>query len=148
MHFVDFEKAFDSVHSKSLWNTMRSYGVPDKTVGVKADVYEGFECTVVDGSVTSDWFMIKSRLKQGCAISGFLLLLCLDWLMRKATEDKKRRKRWNFTTVLRDLDFADDIALLSSTFNDLHKKTGRLVEETARVGLTLNARKCKTLRNE
>ena len=24
---------------------MRSYGVPDKTVGVKVDVYEGFECT-------------------------------------------------------------------------------------------------------
>ena len=52
--------------------------------------------------------------------------------MRKATEDKKRRKRWNLTTVLEDLDFADDIALLSSTFNDLHKKTGRLAEEGAR----------------
>ena len=52
--------------------------------------------------------------------------------MRKATEDKKRRKRWNFTTVLEDLDFADDIALLSSTFNDLHKKTGRLAEAAAR----------------
>ena len=54
--------------------------------------------------------------------------------MRKATASKKRRIRWNLTTVLEDLDFADDISLLSSKFNDLHNKTGALVEEAARVG--------------
>ena len=50
--------------------------------------------------------------------------------------------------MLEDLDFADDIALLSSKFNDLREKTGRLAEEAVRVGLKLNARKCKTLRTE
>ena len=48
--------------------------------------------------------------------------------------------------MLEDLDFADDIALLSSKISDLQEKTGRLPEEAARVGLKLNARKCKTLR--
>ena len=115
---------------------------------MKADVYEGFECTVVDGSVTFDWFMIKSRLKQGFEMSGFLFSLCLDWVMRMAATDKRRRIRWNFTSLLEDLNFTDDIELLSSLFNDLHKKTGRLVEETARVGLKLKAKKCKTLRTE
>ena len=50
-------------------------------------------------------------------------------VMRKASADKRRGIRWNFTTELEDLDFADDIALLSSKFNDLHEKTGRLAEE-------------------
>ena len=68
--------------------------------------------------------------------------------MRKATADNRRGIRWNFTLLLEDLDFTDDIALLSSPFNDLHKKTGILVEETARVGLKLNGRKCTTLRAE
>ena len=67
-------------------------------------------------------------------MSGFLLLLCLDWVMRKATTSKRRGIRWNFITVLEDLDFADDISLLSSKFNDLREKTGRLAEEAARVG--------------
>ena len=31
VHFVDFEKAFDSVHRESLWNIMKSYGIPHKT---------------------------------------------------------------------------------------------------------------------
>ena len=36
--------------------------------------------------------------------------------------------------MLEDLDFADGILLLSSKFNYLHKKPGRLAEEAARVG--------------
>ena len=124
-HFVDFEKAFDSAHRESLWNIMRIYGIPDKMVRAIAGIYAGFECAVVEVNVTSDWFMIKSGVKQGCVMSGFLFLLCLDWVMRKATADKRRGIRWSFTTVLEDLDFADDIALLSSKFNDLHEKTGR-----------------------
>ena len=67
-------------------------------------------------------------------MSGFLFLLCLDWVMRKATACKRRGIRWNFTTVLEDLDFADDISLPPSKFNDLQKKTGRLAEEAAGVG--------------
>ena len=94
--------------------------------------YEAFECAGIDGSETSDWFKIESAVKQGCG----------------ATADKRKGIRWNFTTVLEDLEFADYIALLSSRLNDLHEKTGRLTEEAARVGLKLNAKKCKTLRTE
>ena len=88
-HFLDFEKAFDSVHRESLWNITRSYGIPDKIVRVIAGMYVGFECEIVDRSVTSDWFMIKSGVKQGCVMSGFLFLLCLDWVMRKAQETRE-----------------------------------------------------------
>ena len=50
--------------------------------------------------------------------------------------------------MLEDLDFADDIALLPSNFDDLYEMTGKLAEEAARVWLKLNARKCKTQRTE
>ena len=115
---------------------------------VIADIYKDFECAVIDGNETSAWFKIKSGVKQGCVMSGALFLLALDWTVRKATADKRRGIKWNFTTVLGDLDFADDVALPSSKFNDLHEKRGRLTEEAARVGLKFNARKCKTLRTE
>ena len=78
MHFVDFEKAFDLVHRESLWNIMKSYGIPRKMVRVIAGIYQGFGWAVVDGSETSEWFKIKSEVKQGCVMSGFLFLLGLD----------------------------------------------------------------------
>ena len=68
-----------------------------------------------------DQFWSKKRV---CDV-GILFLLSLDRIMRKATALKRRGIRWNFTTVLEDLDFTDEILLLSSKFNDSHKKTGR-----------------------
>ena len=43
--------------------------------------------------------------------------------------------------VLEDLDFADDIALLSSRYVDIRDKTSKLVDEAARVGPKINAKK-------
>ena len=91
-HFVDFETKTQR-HRESLWNIMRSYGIPDKMVRVIEGIYAGFECVVVNRSVASDWFMINSGVKQGCIVSGFLFLLCLDWVTRKATADTRREIR-------------------------------------------------------
>ena len=30
MIFVDFQKAFDSIHRETLWTTMKAYGIPLK----------------------------------------------------------------------------------------------------------------------
>ena len=55
---------------------MRSYGIPGKMVRVIAEIYLGFEFTVVDESVTSEWFIIKSGVKwvPDVGISIFTLL--------------------------------------------------------------------------
>ena len=145
-HFVDYEKAFDSVHRESLWNIMRSYGITDKMVRMTAGVYTGFERAVVDGNVTSDWFMIKSGIKRVRDVGiPFLTVLGLGYEKGNSRQEKKDKVEFQ---VLEDHDFTDDIALLSSKFNDLHEKTGRLAEEAARAGLKLNARNCKTLGTE
>ena len=53
---------------------MRSNGIPDKMVKVIVGIYMGFECAVVDTSVTYQ-LTIKYGVKMGCVISGFLFLL-------------------------------------------------------------------------
>ena len=63
---------------KISWHIMGSYGIPRKMVRVIVGTYEGFECAVIDGCQTSDWFKIKFGVKQGYVMSGFLVLLALD----------------------------------------------------------------------
>ena len=41
--------------------------------------------------------------------------------------------RWNFTSTLEDLDFADDIVLLSSKYQQIQDKTNRQVDNAGRV---------------
>lgn len=83
--FVDFEKAFDSVHRETLWKIMGSYGIPEKLIIMTKSMYEDSECAVVDGSGTTEWFRVRSGVKQGCNMSCFLFLLVIDWIMRKTT---------------------------------------------------------------
>ena len=45
---------------------------------------------------------------------------------------------WNFISVLEDLDYADDVALISCRFADLQQKTDRLAATTSIVGLKIN----------
>ena len=48
INFVDFEKAFYSVHRESLWNIMRCYGIPDKLIRMIQLQYKDTQCAVID----------------------------------------------------------------------------------------------------
>ena len=123
--FIDFKKAFDSVRRDKLWNILRHYGIPDNFVDIIQELYDGSTSCVVDNGRTSDWFPVETGVKQGCVMSGFLFNIIIDWVMRNTT-NARRGLRWKFTTVLEDLDYADDIALLSSRHKDLQEKSSRL----------------------
>ena len=144
--FIDFEKAFDSVHRDTLWKIMRHYGIPEKIIDLVKCMYSNSECAVVDGTGTSEWFTIKSGVKQGCDMSGFLFLLVIDWIMRKTTSSSNTGIRWNFTSKLEDLDYVDDIALLSSTKDQMQRKSNLLNTYAKSTGLKINAAKTKAMR--
>ena len=54
--------------------------------------------------------------------------------------------RWKLTTTLDDLDFADDLALLSSRWSQAQDKLNRLNQFGGKVGLKINIDKTKVLR--
>ncbi len=146
LNFVDFEKAFDSIHRESLWTILKEYGIPNKLINIIRLFYDGFQCAVDDNGEEGEWFNIKTGVKQGCNMSGFLFLIILDKVMRKAVGNGENGIRWKLTSKLDDLDFADDIVLISSTKKQIQEKTTRLNEEAKRVGLKVNVDKTKIMR--
>ena len=46
INFIDFEKAFDSLHRDSIWKILRNYGIPPKIVSIIKLFYAEFRCTV------------------------------------------------------------------------------------------------------
>ena len=79
-------------------------------------------------------------------MSGFIFLIVVDWIMRNTTAGNKTGIRWNFTSKLEDLDFADDIALMSSCYTHMQTKTRQLNQFAARTGLRINKKKTQILR--
>ena len=48
-------------------------------------------------------------------MSPVLFNIAIDWVLRRPVEDQRRGVRWTPYSTLEDLDFADDVALLSHT---------------------------------
>lgn len=84
-------------------------------------------------------------MRKGCLISPLLFLVALDLVTRKAF-DRMRGIQWTFMTCTDDLDFADDLTLLSHRIQDMREKTRALEIQGAKVGLKINAIRTKLMR--
>ena len=144
--FVDFEKAFDSLHRDSLWKILRHYGIPQKLVQVMKNLYENFECRVIHNNELTEPFSVETGVRQGCILSPILFSLAIDWLMKRVTEEQRRGIQWTLLSSLEDLDYADDIALMSHRHQDIHQKTESLSDIASTIGLKVNKKKTQVMR--
>ena len=66
--------------------------------------------------------------------------------MRLVTNQKRNGIQWTLWTQLDDLDFADDVALLSHNHQQMQAKTSDLYHTSVQIGLKINKQKTKILR--
>ena len=66
--------------------------------------------------------------------------------MRRTVGKGENGIRWRLTTKLDDLDFADGVALLSSSRNQMQEKTSRMDMKAKRGGLKINLDKINVIR--
>ena len=132
---MDFEKAFDSIHRSSLWKILRHGGIPQEIVSIIQSFYDNFNSRVGN---SQHKFPVLLGVRQGCVMSTLPFNITIDWVMRQPTQDKNRGIRWNLFTNLDNLDFADDLALLTHTHSHIEEKTNRLHIYAKQVGLKIS----------
>ncbi|VDP37860.1 unnamed protein product [Schistosoma margrebowiei] len=145
INLIDYEKAFDSVDRKTLWKPLRHYGVPQKIVNIIQSSYDGLHCKIVHGGQLTKSFKVKTGVRQGCLLSPFLFFLVIDWIMKTSTSEGKHGIQRTSRMQLYDLDFADDLTLLSQTQQQMQEKTTNVTAASAAVGLNIHKGKSKIL---
>ena len=146
VNFVDYRKAFDSIHRDTLWHLLRHYGIPLKLTKLIKKSYEDMTCQVVHQGKLTEKFGVKTGVCQGCLLSPFLFLLAIDWIMKTTTEETRNGIQWTLWDQLEDLDFADDLALLSHSHQQIQEKTARLKTTSCQVGLDFYPKKTQIMK--
>ena len=113
----------DSLDRQSLWKLRRRHGIPEKITSIIRNSYSGMTCRVVCGRQLTDAFRVKTGVREGCLLSPFLFLLAIDWVLQISTSQRGNAIQWTPCTHSDDLDFADDLALLSHTKRQMQRKT-------------------------
>ena len=144
--FVDFERAFDTIHRTAIWSALANLGIPDKITNIIKEMYNDAKYHVRFAGDESNSFEINRGVRQGCVLSPMLFLIVLDSVMNEVNSATTDGIQWTINTRLNDLDYADDIVLLSHTYNGIEEKLRKLDEIANRAGLKINVNKTKTMR--
>ena len=68
-------------------------------------------------------FQVKTGGRQGCVMSAVLFNLVIELVMQRLTEEQPRGIRWTLFDTLEDLDFVDDLALVSHPSTHVREDT-------------------------
>ena len=153
--FIDFKKAFDSIHRGKMMKILKAYGIPPNLLRAIEKMYTNTKAKIVTPDGETELFDITAGVLQGDTLAPFLFIIVLDYALRRAMGDGKeedlgftlspRKSRRHPKEVMADLDFADDISLLSDAIEEAQELLSRVEKECKNVGLGLNGPKTKAL---
>ena len=144
INFVDYRKAFDSLDRKTLWKILAHYGIPKKLISLIKSIYENPKTKVLYKGKLSAAFLIETGVRQGCLLSPFLFILAIDYILKNCSQGNGLS--WINKEELDDLDFADDLAELADSHQQMQAKTNDLKQISESVGLQINIEKTKTMK--
>ena len=152
--FINFRKAFDSIHKGKMLKILRAYGVLEQLVSATGLLYTGTKAKVLSPDGETESFEILAGVLQRDILVPYIFTIMIDYAMRQAIDndalelgfklDKKRNRRHN-PNVITDLDFADDIALMTEELEQAQYFLHRVQENAAKIGLHLNSNKTESM---
>ena len=100
--FVDFSKAFDSIHRGKIEQILLAYSIPKETVTTIMVLYRYTKVKVHSQDGDTDYFDIVASMLQGDTLTPYLFIIYRDYVLRKFVNIMKdngfklakERSRW------------------------------------------------------
>lgn len=143
---IDISKAFDSVQWPFLMNTLEALGLPKKFIKwISLCVTSASFSVQVNGELAG-YFQSKRGLRQGCSLSPYLFVLCMNVLSRMIDEAAVKG-RIGYHPRCKNIDlthlcFADDLMIFTDgTKNSIEGILGVFEEFDKMSGLKISMEK-------
>ena len=80
MLFIDFKKAFDSIHRGILMKILRAYRLPEAIVALIQKMYTGTLAKVITSDGLTDVFGLLAGVLQGDTLAPYLFIIVVDYV--------------------------------------------------------------------
>ena len=131
---------------------LKAYGLPPRLLSSIIKLYENTKARVRTPDGDTELFLILAVVLQGDTLAPYLFVIVVDYIMRQTIANNEERLGFQLTRrqsrrvpgkTITDLDFADDIALVSENNQQAQELLLRLENEANKVGLHLNSKETK-----
>jgi len=137
--FIDFKKAYDSIHRESLYNIMYKFGFPKQLIALTKMCMENTKYRMRTQNVTSGTFTVETGLKQGDVQSPVLFNLALKKVVRILQDNEGGLLI--VQNKIRHLSSADDLDTIGNSLTDKANAARVLEEAVKKIGLEINTEK-------
>ena len=154
MVFIDFSKAFDSIHRERMFQIFSAYGIPKVIIDAIKLIYENSCAQIITPDGETQFFDIVAGIFQGDTLAPFLFIMVLDYALRQAYNSSNsetgivlepRKGSRQPEIRLRDSSYADDIALLNKSLALAEELLHSVESAASHCGLYLNSTKTELL---
>ena len=139
--FIDFSKAFDCIFRSHLPDILASYGFPVKIIKAIMSLYRNTKAKVMTPEGTTLEFLTNLGILQGDVLAPLIFIIVLDFILRLSISTSDGFKVGS--DHIADLDFADDIALVTHSIISNSRLCQSISDIAARFGLLFNIPKTK-----
>ena len=138
---IDFEKAFDSINWNFLFNTLQHVNFGNIFINYIKTMYNDIQSTILNNGSTGSYFKLQRGVRQGCPLSAFLFILCLETLANKIRNDKNIKGIKLGNREIKISLLADDITLILADLDSVKNSLNVLKLFTKCAGLKINVEK-------
>eukprot|EP00111_Clytia_hemisphaerica_P007051 TCONS_00020441-protein len=78
--FLDFRKAFDSIHRGKMLKVLAAYGIPNELINTIDILYKDTRAKVVSTDGETEYFNIVAGVLQGDTLAPYLFIIILDYV--------------------------------------------------------------------
>jgi len=135
--FVDFAKAYGSVHRPSLYDILASppISAPRQLLDLIRVTQEGTKCAVRFHGSLFQFFDVASGVKQGEPVAPMLFNIALQGVVGELHQEQRHPELLERPVLLA---YADDIAIVAATKQEEARVGEALEANAARVGLKIS----------
>ena len=142
--YIDLRAAFDSLDRNSLWNILKTIGIPPKLVDIIKTLYSPTHSVVRVNGTISEAFSISSGVRQGCVLAANLFNTATDRILNNTTQALTLGVNYDDSgQLITDLDYADDIVIFADLLDTLKDALFIFNEQSQKLGLHVNWSKTK-----
>ena len=84
--FSDFEKAFDSINHDYLFKSLKHFNFSEDFIKWIKLFYSNAKSCVTNNGFLSPFFSIQRGVRQGCPLSPYLFILCIEILTNQISK--------------------------------------------------------------
>ena len=111
--FIDYSKTFDCVDHNKVWKILKEMGIPANLTCLLRNLYAGQDATVRTGHGTTDWFLIRKRVHQGCILPPCLFNLYAEHIVQNARLNEAQARIKIARRNINNLRYTDDKMLMA-----------------------------------